>query len=221
MSQHLSRIRRLSLVVAIAPLVGAASAGAKPPLRGESGQSEQLTTVRGTVAQYMMNPRGDVDGLLLEDNTVVRFPPHLGAQLVQLAAGGDHVVVTGFNVMSGIVRAQTIVNEATQRSIVDTPPIPGAPPAEATPQQPMSASGTIRVLTHAPRGEVDGAVLKDGTIIHFPSWAGASFSALLGEDKPLAAAGMGVTYSYGRSMEATYLGTSPRDLQPVAPPPPR
>jgi hypothetical protein len=40
--------------------------------------------------------------------------------------------------------------------------------------QPLSASGTIRVLTHGKHG----VVLSDGTVIHFPPPVGMQFSSL-------------------------------------------
>jgi hypothetical protein len=36
------------------------------------GGAAQVTSIRGTVSQYLMNPDGLVDGLLLSDNTIVR-----------------------------------------------------------------------------------------------------------------------------------------------------
>jgi hypothetical protein len=174
--------------------------------------------MRGTVAQYLMNPSGEVDGLLLEDDTVVRFPPHLGAQLVDIAKPSDIVTVTGWSSVPRTLRAQTITNDANQRSVADAPPSPGArppaPPADAS-QQSMSVSGVVRVVTHAPRGEIDGAVLRDGTIVHVPPHAGAALATLLVEGASLAATGFGVTNGYGTSLEATAIGPTPRDLQPV------
>ncbi len=35
--------------------------------------SLQTTVVQGVVAQYLMNPDGFVDGLLLSNNTIIRF----------------------------------------------------------------------------------------------------------------------------------------------------
>jgi hypothetical protein len=45
-------------------------------------RATRVTNVRGTVSQYMMNPDGLVDGILLSENTIVRFPPHMSQQLV-------------------------------------------------------------------------------------------------------------------------------------------
>src|SRR5260370_2869157 len=52
--------------------------GPRPP-----PASFQTTVVKGVVAQYLMNPDGFVDGLLLSNNTIIRFPPHLGQFLTQ------------------------------------------------------------------------------------------------------------------------------------------
>src|SRR5580704_15060352 len=62
----------------------------RPPVKGEQSAppplpraqqpvpppdlATQATSVRGTVSQYMMNPDGMVDGVLLSDDTIVRFP---------------------------------------------------------------------------------------------------------------------------------------------------
>lgn len=51
--------------------------------------SFQTTVVQGVVAQYLMNPDGFVDGLLLSNNIIVRFPPHLGQVLTQNVSPQD------------------------------------------------------------------------------------------------------------------------------------
>lgn len=207
-----------------------------PPPPATSGyQQPAASSLQGTVAQYLTNPRGDVDGLLLGDNTVVRFPPHLGAQLVQTVAPQTTVKVDGYSAFVGTIRATTITNTATSQAVTDTPPAPGNPPPpprlSAEARQPMNASGTIKALTHAPRGEIDGAVLSDGTVIHFGPDNGAQFANLLVLGQPLAATGLGSANQYGKSLEATAVGASASELQPVvagrrhprgpgAPPPP-
>jgi hypothetical protein len=177
----------------------------------------QATSVRGTVSQYMMNPDGMVDGILLSDNTIVRMPPHLSRQLVETVKPQDLVIVDGFTENQGTIHATTITNPASQQSVVDTPPSPQNPPPGPRQEmrQPISATGTIKVLTHAARGEMDGAVLDNGTIVHFPPPVGAQYSNLFQVGAPLAAAGFGTINTYGRSLEATSIGPSADHMQTV------
>src|SRR4051794_5893306 len=65
-----------------------------PPPTSLAG-ANQTTTIEGTVAQYLMNPDGVVDGLLLEHNAIVRFPPHLGQVLAGTVSPHDVVRVEG------------------------------------------------------------------------------------------------------------------------------
>jgi hypothetical protein len=134
-----------------APPPGAQQPAPPPP---PPGGAAQLTSIRGTVAQYMMNPDGVVDGLLLGDNKIVRFPPHMSQQLVQAVKPQDSVRVDGFLEFQGRMHATTITNANSQQSVVDTLPSPQNPPPAANPyaRQPMSVSGVIKVLTHANRG---------------------------------------------------------------------
>jgi hypothetical protein len=166
----------------------------------------------------MMNPDGLVDGVLLSDATIVRFPPHMSQQLVQTVKPQDLVSVDGCIECQGTIHATTITNPASQQSVVDIPPSPQNPPPGSGQEarQPMSATGTIKVLTHAARGEIDGAVLDNGTIVHFPPPVGTQFANLFQVGAPLAAVGYGTINTYGRSLEATSIGPSADHMQTVA-----
>jgi hypothetical protein len=209
--------RALIWLIAFFDLLGTAYAqdprGPRPP-----AASFQTTVVEGSVDRYLMNPDGFVDGLLLSNNTVIRFPPHLGQVLTQTVSLQDVVRVEGFFESPAILHASSIIDLQSQRSIVDTPPSgrhPRPPPPGSVARQPLSASGTIRVLTRGKRGEVDGAVLSDGTVIHFPPPAGVQFAALLREGNTLAASGYGTSNEYGRSLEASAIGPSMNQLETI------
>jgi hypothetical protein len=90
--------------------------------------SFQTTVVQGVVAQYLMNPDGFVDGLLLSNNTIIRFPPHLGQVLTQTVSPQDIVRVEGFFESSGTFHASSIIDLQSQRTVADYPPPPGHPP---------------------------------------------------------------------------------------------
>lgn len=49
----------------------------------------------GRVASFAENRHGDVDGLTLDDGTVVKVPPHRGADLQDAVAVGDDVRIEG------------------------------------------------------------------------------------------------------------------------------
>ena len=182
------------------------------------GGAAQVTGIRGTVSQYLMNPDGLVDGLLLSNNTIVRFPPHMSQQLVRAVKPQASIRVDGFFEFQGKMQATTITNANSQQSVVDTPPSPQNPPPAPNPyaRQPMSVSGIIKALTYAPRGEIDGAVLDNGTIVHVPPPVGMQYASLFRVGAPLAAGGYGTTNAYGRSMEATVIGPSASQMQTVA-----
>jgi hypothetical protein len=184
--------------------------------------SFQTTVVQGVVAQYLMNPDGFVDGLLLSNNTIIRFPPHLGQVLTQTVSPQDIVRVEGFFESSGTFHASSIIDLQSQRTVADYPPPPGHPPPPrpgSLPRRPLSANGTIRVLTQGKRSEINGVVLADGTVVHFAPTVGMRFAALLREGNQFAATGYGTSNEFGRSFEATAIGPSINQLEAIAPDP--
>jgi hypothetical protein len=204
------------------------SASISAHLKAQNPQPPGLTTdqqnivLEGTVDLYLMNPDGQVDGILMNNNTIVRFPSHLSEQLIETVSPRDSVKIDGFTESTDTIHAGTITNLRTEHSISDTPPGPGGlPPTPNLSRQQLSVSGTIRLVTHAPRGEPDGVVLTDGTIVHFPPLTGQDYSNLLQPGRPLAATGFGTVNSYGKSLEATTLACSGSQTQTaptVAPP---
>lgn len=65
----------------------------KPAPKGP--RDEEPMHAAGKVAELARNPHGDVDGLVLEDGTEVKFPPHQSRSLQELVAVGDQVTVDG------------------------------------------------------------------------------------------------------------------------------
>ncbi len=184
--------------------------------------SFQTTVVQGIVAQYLMNPDGFVDGLLLSNNTIIRFPPHLGQVLTQTVSPQDIVRVEGSFESSETFHASSIIDLNSQRTIADSPPPPGHPPGPrpgTVPRRALSANGTIRVLTQGKRSETNGVVLADGTVVHFAPAIGVQYAALLRAGNQFAATGYGTSNEYGRSFEATAIGPSINQLAAIAPDP--
>jgi hypothetical protein len=158
----------------------------------------------------VINPEGDVDGFVLQDGSLVRFPPHMGSQLVSVVHQGDAVRIAGVPNGAGDVTAQQITNERTSQQIVDQPPPIGAmpmPPAlRGVGLVKLSVKGTVARVMTAPHGEPDGVMLASGTIIRMPPPVAQQFADLLRPDVVVAASGYGTRNQYGEALQATAFG---------------
>src|SRR6201984_2045465 len=120
-----------ALLATTAVTVGAA---ASSQTMGPVCDASQLPESRGTVRQYTLTPRGDIDGLILSDGTEVKTPPHLSTELAYAVKPGDTVTVHGLRAAAlPLVQAVSITDDATGLTVVDNGPSgpehgPGAPP---------------------------------------------------------------------------------------------
>src|SRR5437016_10254883 len=71
------RIRARTLTAALLATAALGTVAAYSQGAGPLWDPAQLPATRGTVKQYTLTPRGDVDGLILSDGTEVKLPPHL------------------------------------------------------------------------------------------------------------------------------------------------
>ncbi|RBG91306.1 hypothetical protein BRM26_03925, partial [Xanthomonas oryzae pv. oryzae] len=167
----------------------------------------------------MLNPNGDVDGLWLRDGTQVGFPPHLSSDVKAAVRAGDNVVVQGFRLGNlPVLQLISIRSGRSGREVVDRPPTFGPPPPPPpTPGQltPLQADGKIQRLVYGPAGEVNGALVSDGTVVRMPPHLALQFADLLRVGAPLSASGFGVATPDGRAMEATQLGRDRSSLRPL------
>jgi hypothetical protein len=118
-----------------------------------------------------------------------------------------------------LLKGHVIANPATGRAIREIKPIPPERAGTLGPLQPLSVTGVVRVVRRNPRGEIDGAVLENGTLLHFPPRAGRQFVALLSEGQLLAAVGFGTVNDFGQTIAVAMLGPSAEALALVEPPP--
>lgn len=175
------------------------------------------STATGTVVQFLLNPNGDADGLLLNDGTQVAFPPHVGDAVGQSVKPGDTVQVSGWRAPGvPVLRMQTL--SANGRSITDQPPQPGVAPrprAADSGLSQLSASGRIERLLYNDRGDVHGVVLSDRTIVRFPPHVAAAMPADLKTGASLKVQGWGARTAQGTSLEATAVAGSNGELRPL------
>jgi hypothetical protein len=184
----------------------------------------QLPAIKGTVTRYSLNPRGDVDGLILADGTEVHLPPHLSTQLVYSVKPGDAVTVHGLKALRlPLVAAVAVTNDASGQTVVDD----GPPPPPHGPKDPrmaardgLSAQGRVQMVLHGPGGEDNGVLLEDGTFLRLPPPEAARLANLLVPGQTVVARGPGVRNVLGTVIEVRELGPSQDQLSEVAPPPP-
>ena len=186
----------------------------------------QLPALTGTVAEYSLTPRGDVDGLLLTDGTEVHTPPGLGTRLAAAVKPGDAVTIHGLKARAlPLVQAASVSNDATHATVVDdgpSGPPHGRPPPDlqAAGAGTLTAEGRIKEQLHGPRGELNGALLEDGTIIHLPPGAVSRLSSLLAVGAPLFAQGDGYDGPLGHVVGARTIGPDSSQVVAIDPPPP-
>jgi hypothetical protein len=180
----------------------------------------QLPDIQGKVAEYSLTPRGDVDGLILTDGTEVHLPPHLGTQLVYAVKPGDAVTIHGLRARAiPMVQAMSVSNDATGSTVTDNGP--GGDPGPRGAEQALSVEGRIKAQLHGPQGELNGALLEDGTIVRLPPPEAQRLSAELVPGAPLHVEGDGFAGALGRVIAARSIGPSATQLSQVAAPPPR
>jgi hypothetical protein len=207
--------------------LGPAALAQNPPPPGW-GQAplydpQQLPAQRGQVQQFTLMPRGDIDGLILSDGTEVKTPPHLSTEIAYSVKPGDTVTVHGLRAAAlPLVQAVSVTDEPTGRTIVDNgPPGPGRGPSPASGAIPglSEVQGRVRMTLHGPRGDVNGALLEDGTALRLPPPEADRFANLLQPGQALVAEGDAFASALGKVVEVRQLGPSRDQLSLVAEPP--
>jgi hypothetical protein len=195
-----------------------------PAARTPLYDPQQLPMQRGEVQQFTLTPRGDIDGLILTDGTEVKTPPHLSTAMAYAIKPGDTVTIHGLHAAAlPLMQAVSITDDASGRTVVDVgPPRPGGGP-EAGPAAPSPAlteiQGRIRMPLHGPRGDVNGALLEDGTVLRLPPPEADRFKTLLQPGQTVVAAGIEFANAIGKVFEIRQIGASRDQLNEVQAPP--
>ena len=171
---------------------------------------ERPPVADGVVDRYLLNPRGDVNGLLLQDGSQMHVTLRAAEDLTKSIQPGDHVRVHGRRASdSPLVKPDVIINVTDGRSFtvpyrLDLP----IPPSEDRPTvNEMKAAGTIQVLLYDHlKGVVNGAILSDGTQVRLPPDVGEHFHASLLPNMDVEVRGYGTKTSYGSVLEAIAIG---------------
>ena len=189
-----------------------------------------LPEISGAVERFLLNLRGDADGMILSDGTDVHFPPHMSPELRAAIRLGEkpEIRVRGVRPRNSALIAAIAIETMDGKRIVDN----GPPKKHAEKEKPdkdgptpkheeMQAEGRIRHVLHGPKGEARGALLEDGTIIRIPAHEVERIAHLLSPGRRLAVRGEGLTSEFGTVIEAREAGPSTHNLQPLKPKKPK
>lgn len=230
MTSPSKRFRIALLAATLIAGVGGIAAAQMAPTYNPS----QLPATKGKVAQYSLTPRGDVDGLILNDGTQIHLPPQLGTQLVFAVKPGDTVTVRGLKARElPLVQAMQVTNDASGQSVTDTGPAPGGPGPKhdekgkkdhgpgprAASGEPMQAQGPIKAQLYGPRGDLNGVLLADGTIVHLPPQEAQRLAGQLAVGQTLFVRGAGIKNSLGKLIMARAIGPDEQHATPLQEPP--
>lgn len=166
---------------------------------------DSLPETRGTVARFLLNPHGELDGFVFGSRSLqqVHFPPHLSRQIARLVAVGDTVRVRGVKARGAPVIAAVSITAKNGKIILDEGPHHQGekhhhPEVE---RSPMEASGTVLLALFGPKGELRGALLDDGTSLRMPPHAATALASYLTPGAHVQAWGHGVKNRHGRTVE--------------------
>lgn len=169
--------------------------------------------------RLLINPFGEVDGVLIDGGMIVTFPPHMSEQLAAAIKPGDALIVKGYQESRSQIKGYVITNTTTNQSVMT---LPKPPPGTEMPKhlrgaglKEMSARGEVRQLRSGGRGEINGVILADGTIVRFPREVSYRFASLFQIGQRIAVTGYGTQNQFGRAIEATALGADGQTPQPL------
>ena len=205
--------RLMILTIAVGLVLASARCTWTQALPAPSAPVQPTPSVSGTVQQYLLTPHGEVEGLLLSDGTVVKFPPHLGAALASNVKPGDTVTALGFfgpvTPQGRAVKSLTITNTVTGRTVVDQPPTsrPLPPEQRGLTRVPLTVGGTVAHVLVNDHGDVDGLILSTGEQVKFRPPNGATVVMLLGQQPGVTvqASGYGTRNAFGTVVDADAL----------------
>jgi hypothetical protein len=174
----------------------------------------------GDIARVLINPHGDVDGLLLKDGFLVRLrPTPTSSRLVvgtKIRAEGEGTTT--------FVHADkvTMTASGTVLDLSSFPPAGPAPRALTT----LEASSSVLQVVNNPEGEPDTLVLQDGSIVKLPPRLREDADGSIKVGAKVAVQGEGGTYGAVKALRANRLQlasgqTFSEPERPSPPPPPQ
>ncbi len=178
-------------------MAGLSVVQAQPGPPGKKGKlAGPSRTVTGTVEKMTEAPRGEIDGAELSDGTTIHWPPHMENQFTAVVKKGDRVRVVGWEEKRPKGEAVLEVRSVTNLESKVTRVNEDAPPARKEEVKEEENDGNektvisrVKRFTEAPKGEIDGAELADGTVIHWPPHLSRKFASVARKSDAIEASG--------------------------------
>lgn len=178
-------------------------------------ESQALRQVgEGVVHKFLINPTGEIEGLLLDGGQLVHVSLALSPQLGESLKVGDRVQLEGEKLPDGEIRASAIVDVKDRVRLVERISSPHSGGRHEA-LKPMKVQGRIARVFLGPSRDLNQVLLSDGSQIRVPREAAVALRGEFKAGSEFAAEGMGTQNQYGRSMEATAIGTSLAALRPI------
>lgn len=181
----MSQVRPLNNLPA-GPVKGPGDMPLPPPERNNGGPERRpvlktLTTLNGKVLAYQTNDSYAYNSFTLQNGSqviTVRFPEHLGKQLMSNADKGKTVTVKGFTDLDpdGLSTFQLVSAVVGGKNIVDTPPSPPMVPVAA---ESGTFTGSIREIRRDQSGAIRGFNLDNKVQVDLPPPATEQLQSLL------------------------------------------
>lgn len=202
MKLYVSRILLCSALSCALVTIGAAQGRrgrrAGPAPGASPVQAGVLTSVSGTISQFNYDRDADMEGFLLNNNTLVHLPPRAALHLATSVRRGDTVQVSGYTQTSpaGVqtIEAQSVQDRTSGKTFAV--PQPGA-------AAPYSGSGRIQQLNYGPDGAINGFLFDNGTLATVPPFAATNPSFIR----------VGATVAYSGYARSTISGRTVVDVQ--------
>lgn len=162
-----------------------------------------LPETKGRVTRFLLNPHGEVDGLILDGRLQVHVPPHLSPQIVRRVAQGDRIRVRGVKPRGADIVAAVQITTRDGRDIIDEGPDHAAHNAPHTKSKPTEIDGEVALPLHGPKGELRGAVLTDGTSLRVPPHAATALADYLSPGAHVRVWGTAISTRYGTTIDVS------------------
>ena len=175
--------------------------GSKPKKGDPKRDLKALTTISGTVGQWVGNDDAILDGFVLTNGgttTTVKFPPHLGQQVQKAIKAGSSVSISGYSDTNPKGETQFRMNSLTagKTTVFDAPPIR----TETTPETPalQTVTGTIADYKLDKEGRTKGFILDNKTIVDVPPHVAYQLTNLAKKGSPITVQGYPKTVRDGQ-----------------------